>query len=96
MNVPNAIADKVQIYLAHQKVARKFFDEIWNWLIENTGYEVDVMEVFLTDTPTGTLQPEGDYDDNLTNRYFLPIEGSTQYLGCTYRSTSELIGNEDL
>ena len=92
MLVPKEIADKVRgsLYCS----AGSVFDEVWNWLLEYSGYTVDVTCVFRTDAPTGSRQSDGHYDDCMQNRYYLPIEGSSQYLGCIYRSISELIGND--
>lgn len=94
MNVPKAIADKAQAYIDHMKEAVKNYNEVKDWLNENTESSgVYITDLFLTDTPTGNPQGEGEYcdqsavgwtGDSFAGKYYHPIEGSKQYLGYDY------------
>lgn len=94
MKVPQEIAEKVTAYQDATKVARKAFAEVTAWLNENTEADgVYVDDLFITETPTGDEQGEGEYcdqhsvgwcEDSFAGKYYHPIEGSDKYLGYSY------------
>ena len=95
MLVPKKMAEQVHGRL--DCTSGSVFDGIWNWLTENaTGNIGDVTCVFRTNTPEGYRMPDGHYHDHIGQRYYLPIEGSEDYLGCEYDSLTDLVGSEDL
>lgn len=75
-------------------MAQQNFKEVVDWLNENTASDsVYIDNLFITDTPTGKEQGEGEYcdqhsvgwcGDSFAGNYFHPIEGSDLYLGYTY------------
>ena len=95
MLVPKEIADKVRGRM--DCTSGSVFDAIWNWLTEKATGEIgDVTCVFRTKVPEGYRHPDGHYHDHIGQRYYLPIEGSEDYLCCEYDSIADLVGLEDL
>lgn len=89
MKVPKEIADKAKIY----QEGKKAFEEVIDWLKENTDDGVFIEDIFITDEPTGHEQNDGEYcdqyevgccGDSFAGNYYHPIEGSTQYLGYSF------------
>lgn len=93
MNVPKEIADKAKAYQEAMEVANKAYEEVVEWLQENTEADgVYINGLFVTDHPTGNEQGEGEYceqhtgycEDDYYGKYYHPIEGSNLYLGYNY------------
>lgn len=94
MKVPQEIADKVKVFNEAMEVADKAYDEVTAWLRANTGADcVSIEDLFITNTPTGTEQNDGEYcdqtavgwsGDSFSGCYYHPIEGSDKYLGYSY------------
>lgn len=95
MKVPKEIADKAKAYQYAMEVANKAFEEVVEWLNENTdgasGVYID--NLFVTNTPTGKLQNGDEYcdqssvgycGDSYEGNYYHPIEGSDLFLGYGY------------
>ena len=89
MKVPKEIAEKVNAYREGQKA----FQEVVAWLLENTGNDVFIEDLFIVDEPTGREQNDGEYcdqhsvgwcEDSFAGNYYHPIEGSPQYLGYSF------------
>lgn len=89
MKIPKEIADKVKIYQEGQKA----FEEVVEWIKENTGEGVYICDLFIVDEPTGSEQNDGEYcdqhsvgwcEDSFAGHYYHPIEGSPQYLGYSF------------
>ena len=94
MNVPKEIAEKAKQYQEAMNVANKAFEEVTEWLKNNTEADgVFINSLFVVDKPTGKKQGDGEYceqhsigfdGDCFYGNYYHPIEGSTQYLGYAY------------
>lgn len=94
MKVPKEIAEKARAYQEAMKVANKAYEEVTEWLNENTDADgVYIDDLFVTDTPTGKEQYDGEYcdqhstgwsGDSFAGKYYHPIEGSDLYLGYSY------------
>ena len=94
MKVSRELADKVKRYKELKKEAENLWEEVTKWFYENTGADAVYIEnLFITDTPTGQEQEEGEYwdqwncgwaEDAFAGNYYHPIEGSHEYVGYRY------------
>lgn len=92
MKIPKEIADKVQEYQILNGKAQCLWNEVMEWLNENTNSDgVDIEDIFITDKPTGEKQnADGEYceqhtlgiiEDSFYGKYYHQIEGSDKYVG---------------
>lgn len=97
MKISKEIADKVKEYETAKKRTNALWNEITEWLVENTSVEVDVEEIgeiFIAEKPTGRkLKADGEYceqhefgdsGDSFYGKYYHQIEGSDKYVGYHY------------
>lgn len=94
MNVPKEIADKAKAYQDAMAVANKAYEEVVEWLQNNTEADsVYIDDLFVVDKPTGKEQNDGEYcdqhstgwsGDSFAGKYYHPIEGSNEYMGYHY------------
>lgn len=91
MKVPAEIADKALRYQELNKEAQRLYEELEDWLNEHTDAgDVFITDIFTTETPRGKLRNEGEYcyghsygasEDSFMGEYYLPVEGSSLFLG---------------
>lgn len=93
MKVPKEIADKVKFYIEYKDIAKKNYDEVCKWLVDNTDAEdVCITDLFITDEPEGIKQYDDEYCNQWTGfevddyhgNYYHQIEDSDEYVGYTY------------
>lgn len=94
MKIPKEIAEKAKIFQEASAAANRAFEEVVEWLKENTEADsVDIEDLFVTDEPTGSEQGEGEFceqhsvgwcEDSFAGKYYHPIEDSNFYLGYEY------------
>ena len=94
MNVPKEIAERAEAYAHAIKIANEAYETVEAWLKENTEADaVFITDLFVTDTPSGTPQGDGEYcsqsavgwsGDSFAGTYYHPIEGCKLYLGYHY------------
>ena len=87
MKIPKELADKVELYQQLTKQEEMLYNEVRKWLVDETDAE-GIGEIFITDTPTGSLQNDDEYcdqachgEDWFTGNYYHQIEGSNKYVG---------------
>lgn len=94
MKVPAEIAEKAKRYQELNKEAQRLYEELEDWLNENTGADaVFITDIFVAEKPKGKLQNGDEYcsqssygysGDSFVGTYYLPVEGSSLYLGYGY------------
>ena len=94
MNIPKEIADKVQAYHDAMEIANKAYEEVTEWINENTDADgVCIVDLNIVDEPQGAKQGNGEYcnqicngwsEDSFSGTYFHPIEGSNKFLAYAY------------
>lgn len=97
MKIPKEIALKVEEYQELNRKIGTLWDEIIEWLSENTDIDesVHIEDVYITDKPTGKKQSddgeEGEYceqhesgcgyGDSYFGEYYHQIDGEDRYVG---------------
>ena len=90
MKIPKELGDKVKLYVEAHKEANRLYNEVVDWLKENTGADaVEVEDLFITKKPTGHLQEKDEYceqhrgwcEDDYYGYYYHQIEGTDEYVG---------------
>lgn len=91
MKIPVSIAAKVAEYEEAQKKADQLFAELQLWFNEHADDCVDRGSPYITDTPTGDPQGDGEYCDQIQigedwyqGTYYYPIEDSDKYVAYPY------------
>ena len=90
MKIPKELGEKVKRWNELTQEAAQLFQEVVDWLNENTGADaVSVESLFITKKPTGRLQEEDEYcdqhqgwiEDDYHGNYYHQIEGTDEYVG---------------
>ena len=93
MKIPKEYGEKVKRYEELTREAKQLFEEVGDWLNENTGADaVNIESLFITDKPTGRLQEEDEYceqhqgyiEDDFYGNYYHQIEGTDEYVGYSF------------
>lgn len=94
MKIPKEYAEKVKRYEEITKEAAQLYEDVVDWLNENTGADAVYIEsLFVAEKPTGRVQEEDEYcdqwqcgciEDYFEGYYYHQIEGASEYVGYRY------------